>query len=158
MQEENGIVQTLGEPTESAIVMRGYDDNINKNLLDMNFPRVKEIPFDSARKLMTTIHKMETGYRIITKGAPDVLLTKCNKDYNNGNIKELNNIRIEQIKKENKAMAEKALRVLAVAYQDINAMPNNMDPNRIENNLVFVRTYRNDRSSTRRCKRSGKNM
>ena len=107
---------------------------------------------------MTTIHKTENGYRIVTKGAPDVLLNKCTKDYNCGNIKELNSIRLEQIKKTNKAMAEKALRVLGVAYQDIKQIPAIIDSNNIEKNLIFVRTYRYDRSSKGRSKRSGRNV
>ena len=61
-----------------------------------------EIPFDSARKLMTTIHKVPTGYKIITKGAPDVLLGRCTADYNNGKISPLTQSRIEQIKNANK--------------------------------------------------------
>ena len=64
---------------------------------------------------MTTIHKTSNGFRIITKGAPDILIGKCNKDYNNGDVTVLNKTRLKQIKSVNKAMAEKALRVLAVA-------------------------------------------
>ncbi len=107
---------------------------------------------------MTTIHKTLNGFRIITKGAPDVLIEKCNKDYNNGNITVLNNTRLKQIKSVNKAMAEKALRVLAVAYLDINEMPKTIDSNNIENNLIFVRINWHDRSTKRRCKRSCSNM
>ncbi len=97
-----------------------------------------EIPFDSSRKLMTTIHKMQSGYRIITKGAPDILLSKCSKDYNNGKIQNMNISRIEEIKNANRKMAEKALRVLAVAYLDTQHMPTNIKAEQIEKNLIFV--------------------
>lgn len=99
---------------------------------------------------MTTIHKTAIGFRIITKGAPDILIEKCNKDYNNGNVTMLSNARISQIKNANKAMAEKALRVLGVAYLDINEIPKTIDSNNIEKNLIFVRPNRNDRPTKRR--------
>lgn len=146
-----------GEPTENAIVRAGVDNNIYKTEIQRQFPRVAEIPFESSRKLMTTIHKTDNGYRIITKGAPDVLLKRCSKDYNNGYITSMSGNRIEQIKKANQAMAEKALRVLAVAYLDVTTLPNvgaGLVPAHIENNLVFVRINWNDRSSKRRRKRS----
>ena len=91
-------------------------------------PRISEIPFDSNRKMMTTIHKLNSKYRIITKGAPDVLLNKCNislidkKNFQNKNFK----------------MAEKALRVIAVAYKDVDILPSKIDSLNIENNLNFV--------------------
>ena len=141
----------FGEPTENAIIQAGVDNGIYKTELQKQFPRVAEIPFESSRKLMTTIHKTESGYRIITKGAPDVLLNKCSKDYNNGYVTSMSGNRIEQIKKENQTMADKALRVLAVAYSDVPKMPNG---NQAEDNLIFVRTNWNDRPTKRRSKRS----
>ncbi len=63
--------------------------------------RIADIPFDSNRKMMTTIHKLKQGYRIITKGAPDVLLKHCNKIYENGRITELNSISLAKIEKQN---------------------------------------------------------
>lgn len=144
-----------GEPTENAIVRSALDNHIYKQELDKEFPRVSEIPFESSRKLMTTIHKTGTGYRIITKGAPDVLLKRCSKDYNNGHITIMSGSRIEQIRNMNQTMAQKALRVLAVAYLDVSNMPSNIRSEDIEQNLVFVRTYWYDRSSKRWSKRSG---
>ena len=86
---------------------------------------------------MTTIHKINNRYRIITKGAPDVLLQKCTKVYVNGKINSLDaNNRMVIINK-NSNMAQKALRVIAVAYLDLETLPNKID-NNIENNLVFV--------------------
>lgn len=144
-----------GDPTETAIVKAANEKNIHKNDLEAIYPRVGEIPFDSTRKLMTTIHRTLSGYRIITKGAPDVLLSKCKKYYNNGNILELEETVINSIKKANKSMGEKALRVLGVAYLDVDKIPSN---NNIENNLIFVRLNRHDRSTKRRGKRSGRKL
>ena len=149
----------FGEPTENAIIQAGVDNSIYKTELQKQFPRIAEIPFESSRKLMTTIHKTESGYRIITKGAPDVLLKKCNKDYNNGNVTSMSGYRIEQIKKVNQTMAERALRVLAVAYSDVPKISNGdagagaVSAN-VEDNLIFVRINWNDRSTQRRSKRS----
>ena len=126
-----------GEPTEKAIVQKALDSNINKEKLYREYERITDIPFSSERKLMTTIHKTEDGYRIITKGAPDVLLQKCTKICVNGKVNSLDaNNRMIIINK-NSNMAQKALRVIAVAYLDLETLPNKID-NNIENNLVFV--------------------
>ena len=76
---ENGVAKVSGEPTEKAIVEEGINIGSVKNRLENFMPRVNEIPFDSNRKMMTTIHKIGNKYRVITKGAPDVLLQKCTK-------------------------------------------------------------------------------
>ena len=138
LQEENGKLITIGEPTENAIVNASIENNIYKSNLEKEFKRVGEIPFDSNRKLMTTIHKVPTGYKIITKGAPDVLLGKCTMDYNKGIIRELSESRKAQIQKINTQMAERALRVLGVAYIDIKIMPQKLAPEIVEKNLIFV--------------------
>ena len=124
----DGKLEISGEPTEIAIVKYGLENNKNKKELYKIMPRISEIPFDSNRKMMTTIHKLNSKYRIITKGAPDVLLNKCNislidkKNFQNKNFK----------------MAEKALRVIAVAYKDVDILPSKIDSLNIENNLNFV--------------------
>ena len=95
-------------------------NNKNKNDLYINMKRVNELPFDSDRKMMTTVHKLVNGkYRVITKGAPDVLLKRCTKYYDNGNIVLLDSSRRLKIEQENNNMAEQALRVIAVAYSRI---------------------------------------
>lgn len=75
--ENNNEIIVQGEPTEVAIVNYGLKLGQNKDKLYNQMPRINEIPFDSNRKMMTTIHKIDTGYRVITKGAPDVLLDRC---------------------------------------------------------------------------------
>ena len=124
----NGAIKVTGEPTEIALVRNGLKNNKNKTELYQKMPRVNEIPFDSNRKMMTTIHKINNKYRIITKGAPDVLLNRCNISlYDKQNIQ-----------KQNLQMAEKALRVIAVSYKDLDVLPAKIDSLSIENNLNFV--------------------
>ena len=134
---DNGSVLVNGEPTEKAIVNKALEYGDNKNELYREEKRLADIPFDSKRKLMTTIHKENNNkYRVITKGAPDVLVNKCNKIYVNGKIEELTFSKKELILKNNQDMAKKALRVIAVSFKDLNYMPNINE--QIENNLVFV--------------------
>lgn len=147
-----------GEPTETAIVNFGIQHGKNKDELYEQMPRVGEIPFDSERKMMTTIHKIGNKYRIITKGAPDVLMSRCNKYYDNGKVLDISDSIIRKIENNNKNMADKALRVIAVSYLDVDYLPSNIDSNTIEKNLIFVRFNGNDRSSQRRRKRSSSNM
>lgn len=142
---QDGKIEARGEPTEVAIVNEGLASQKDKNQLYRAMPRMNEIPFDSNRKMMTTIHRIGNRYRIITKGAPDVLLERCH----HSSITEKT-----QIQKENEKMAKKALRVIAVAYKDVDFLPQKIDTNTIENNLNFVRTNWYDRSTKRRRKRS----
>ncbi len=143
---ENGENIVTGEATEKAIVEEGLLIGESKQKLEKIAPRINEIPFDSNRKMMTTIHKIGNKYRIITKGAPDVLLARCTKEILNimGDIDVSNNqIRVQglnenRIKSENQNMAQNALRVIAVAYKDIDVLPSKIDSNTIENNLTFI--------------------
>ena len=130
--------QLTGEPTEVAIVDRALREGINKRELYQNMQRVADIPFDSSRKMMTTAHKIPQGYRIITKGAPDVLLKHCNKTYENGKITVLNSTILAKIERQNNLMADQALRVLAIAYSEITELPSQITTEQIEQNLIFV--------------------
>ena len=141
---ESGVPQVTGEPTEKAIVEECINMGTVKNKLENFMPRINEIPFDSNRKMMTTLHKIGNKYRIITKGAPDVLLQKCTKQVDlitdkqnqyNIKIKSLENLKIQS---DNRQMAQKALRVIAVAYKDVDTLPSKIDSQNIENNLTFV--------------------
>lgn len=125
---ERGKTEVKGEPTEVAIVEGALKYNKNKTELYRMMPRINEIPFDSNRKMMTTIHKLDKGYRIITKGAPDVLLNKCNLSVGEKN----------RIKYQNEMMAGKALRVIAVAYKDISVLPQKIESNFVETGLKYV--------------------
>ena len=138
ISRENGKIELTGEPTEKAIVNKALDEGQNKNELYNVMKRVKDIPFDSSRKMMTTIHKMPNGYRVITKGAPDVLLKRCNKVYDNGNVTTLDYPKTKLIENQNNKMADDALRVLAIAYLDIPNLPSKIDTETVEKNLIFI--------------------
>lgn len=129
---------STGEPTESAIVNIALKYGINKNSLYNKMKRVNEVPFDSDRKMMTTIHKIGDKYRIITKGAPDIILQRCSYIYNYGSLKQLDYNTEQNIQKANEEMANKALRVLAIAYKDVTNLPYNINSENIEKDLVFT--------------------
>lgn len=141
---ENGKNIVRGEPTEKAIVEEGIQRNNLKNDLEKIYPRINEIPFDSSRKMMTTIHKIGNKYRIITKGAPDVLLEKCSREIQkvnkSGNLYSSINQSLvsSRIQDENKKMAQNALRVIAVAYKDVDFLPNNINSSNVEIDLTFA--------------------
>ncbi len=129
---EDGKTKVQGEPTEVALVNYALETGKNKNMLYQEMPRINEIPFDSNRKMMTTIHKVGNKYRIITKGAPDVLLERCSKEIGNNMFSKI------RIQNQNLEMAKKALRVIAIAYKDVDVLPNRIDTLTIENDLTFV--------------------
>ena len=133
---ENGKLEVNGEPTEVALVNKALENGKDKRDFYYQMPRINEIPFDSNRKMMTTIHKIGNKYRIITKGAPDVLLEKCKKQISNNMQNDI--IERSYIQRLNLKMAEKALRVIAVGYRDIDFLPSKIDTNTIENDLIFV--------------------
>ena len=134
---EKDKVLVEGEATEKALVEAAIKQGQNKEKLYEQMRRINEVSFDSKRKLMTTVHKKDDGYRIITKGAPDVLLNKCNKIYLNGAVNVLDNMQKNTILKQNDNMANEALRVIAVAYLDLKNLPQHIDEN-IEKDLIFV--------------------
>ncbi len=132
-------LEAVGEPTECALVNFAYKENLNKTDLDTNYPRVAEAPFDSMRKMMSTIHADGKGaYVQFTKGAPDEILKCCTHARLNGEDVALTDEIKENILSANKNMANEALRVLAVAYKPLTAVPESVDPEDIENNLVFL--------------------
>lgn len=128
----------VGDPTETALVIAAVQLGKNKNELEASMPRVSEVPFDSDRKLMTTIHKIDEAYRVITKGAPDVLLKRCKKVWANDDVIDMDREQIETIVKANNHMADKALRVLGVAFNDIHALPEEVSTDTVEQELVFM--------------------
>lgn len=129
----------IGDPTETALVDYALSIGTDKRELEKKFPRVSELPFDSDRKLMTTIHKMEEGlYRLLTKGAPDVLLSKCSDIYVDGNVVPLTEEHSKKIMESNKGLANEALRVLAFAYRDEKEEPVNPSPENTEKGLIFI--------------------
>ena len=126
-----------GDPTETALVDLGFNLGIDKVIYENN-DRIGEIPFDSERKLMTTVHPIGDKYVVYTKGAVDELLKRCTKyrinQEINGDLKEYQAI----IEEQNEMMAKSALRVLAVAYKELDAKPEQEQIAQLENELIFV--------------------
>lgn len=133
-----GLEEVSGEPTEVAIVNMANEMGMNKQFLEEKMRRIEEIPFDSERKMMTTIHKNGSKYRVITKGAPDILLKRCNRYQEGNNVLTLNSSKIYEIEEKNNNMANEALRVLAVGYYDTDELPTQINSNTIENDLIFA--------------------
>ena len=126
-----------GNPSEVAIVEYAINSGLNRSLLYNEYPRISEIPFDSKRKLMTTIHKNGNKYLIITKGAPDVLISKCTNYIDNNSESILSSSKKSELLGINDKMASGALRVLGVAIRYTTSLSQINDKN-IENNLTFV--------------------
>ena len=126
-----------GDPTETALVDMAFKLDFDPSIYDRT-PRVEEIPFDSDRKLMTTVNEMDGKYIVFTKGGVDELLNNCNSYLLNGEIKQNLSEYIKTIKQENKNMAKEALRVLACAYKEIDHKPTKEDISSLEKDLIFV--------------------
>ena len=134
--QEDGTVK--GEPTEAALVAYASKLEMPKRDLEKAFPRVMEAPFDSTRKMMSTVHKSEHGYIQYTKGAPDVVLSRCTAYYENGNAVPMTEQKMQEILSANKEMADKALRVLCCAMRIYKEKPESEEPDALENNLCYV--------------------
>ena len=127
-----------GDPTETALIDLGFKVNLKMQEEVFKLQRVKEVPFDSDRKIMTTVNKMGDKYIVNTKGGIDELLARCNKYEMNGEIKDnLNEFR-PTINKYNEEMAKEALRVLAMAYKMLDHEPTDEEMKTIESDLIFV--------------------
>ena len=118
--------QHIGDPTETAIVLAAHKNGMPKEELNKKYPRLAEIPFDSDRKLMTTVNKIDGKNVVIVKGAFDMMAPRCVA----GDL--------ETARKVTDSMSENALRVLAVAYKEIDAIPQNPTSEELENGLTFM--------------------
>ena len=134
--DEKGEV--TGEPTEAALVAYANSLSMNKNDLVKANPRIGEAPFDSGRKMMSTVHDTSDGIVQYTKGAPDVILGKCTHTLLNGQVVPFSDELKELALKDNKRMADQALRVLAVAYKAYASAPSDFSPEALENDLIFI--------------------
>ena len=126
-----------GDPTETALVDMAFKLDFDPSIYDQ-MPRVEEIPFDSDRKLMTTVNKVGEKYIVYTKGGIDELLRICNSYIDHGEIKQDLNNYAQTIRKHNEIMAKDALRVLGCAYKEIDHIPTKEEMENIENDLIFV--------------------
>ncbi|MBO1305691.1 cation-translocating P-type ATPase [Enterococcus sp. 669A] len=129
----------IGDPTETALVQFGNDQQFGLADQLAQSPRVADLPFDSERKLMSTIHQQADGrYLIAVKGAPDVLLSRCNKILTNNQEKIFDKASQNDILSKNRSMAKEALRILGMAYKYVDQLPANLESAVIENELVFA--------------------
>ena len=127
-----------GEPTEAALVNFGAAEGIIKSELEKMQPRVAEAPFDSGRKMMSTIHKCGDAFVQYTKGAPDEVLRRCISYEQDGKILPVTEEKRREILDKNHSMADKALRVLAAAKRNWNAVPEDVTPENLEQDLCFI--------------------
>ncbi len=130
--------KVTGEPTEAALVAWAYRLGLKKNELKEKLSRVGEAPFDSSRKMMSTVHRDNGGFTQYTKGAPDVVIDRCTHYISGGEIKPMTEEYKNSILTANKAMADKALRVLAMAERRYTEMPKSFEPSELECDLTFV--------------------
>ena len=130
--------QAEGEPTECALVNFACSLGMKKQDLETATPRVDEAPFDSGRKMMSTVHAVDGAFIQYTKGGPDVVLSRCAYYYEDGEIKPMTAEKKAQIMAANKAMADKALRVLAAAKREWREKPTDNTPEFLEQELVFL--------------------
>ena len=130
--------QAEGEPTECALVNFACSVGLKKQDLEAATPRIDEAPFDSGRKMMSTVHDCGNGFIQYTKGGPDVVLAQCTHYYENGQSVPMTEEKRAEIMAANKAMADKALRVLAVAKRDWTEKPTDNTPEYLEQDLTFL--------------------
>ena len=130
--------QEIGDPTETALLRYGVKEDYHIETLIEKYPRSNGIPFDSVRKMMTTIHQSEDTFISYTKGAVDELLNRCSSIMMDGKIMPLNDSLIQEIVDKNQSFATNALRVLAFAKRDWSSLPEDISTDTIENNLVFL--------------------
>ncbi len=129
----------VGEPTECALVNYAEKLNCSKNVMKNKYVRIGEVPFDSGRKMMSTIHEESDGSLLqFTKGAPDELLKRCTKALVGNQVVDMTDAIRQDILNANKAMADKALRVLAAAKKELSAKPEVLDSESVEKELCFV--------------------
>ena len=136
---EKGADEAIGEPTEAALVNYANKLDLPKYKLSEETPRIGEVPFDSMRKMMTTVHETESGYIQYTKGACEILLERSTKylDENKKVVLMTDAIK-NKIKKQNKEYADQALRVLGVAYREHEKLPEKFDSDSLEKDLIFI--------------------
>ena len=133
--EDAGKKVYLGDPTEAALIEFGEHVGYDKEEMDEKYVRIDELPFDSTRKMMTTVNEMEDDYMVCTKGAIESILSNCDKILINGKIETLDNATKNKIMASNLEMAKSALRVLACAFKRIDK---HHSIDKSEKNMVFV--------------------
>lgn len=135
---EGGEIQFLGDPTEVALISLAKDLDIDVEIYDTKYKRVGELPFDSNRKMMTTINKEDEKYFVYTKGATEEVIKRCSTALVEGKIVKMTKELREKISNENKGMSENALRVLGFAYKEVKDIPSQITSEVVETELTYV--------------------
>ncbi|MGM0493622.1 MAG: cation-translocating P-type ATPase, partial [Armatimonadota bacterium] len=135
---ENGDWTITGDPTEAALLPLARKLGLNEDEARKRHPRAQEVAFDSDRKRMSTIHPSGSGYFVATKGAAEVIVDLCNRRMTDDGVVEMNEAMRDEIDQAASEMADDALRVLALAYRKIDVLPENIEADEIEENLVFI--------------------
>ena len=157
-----GEESSTGEPTEAALVDYAYKSGMPKYELAAAQPRVAEAPFDSERKMMTTVHRTENGFVQYTKGACDMVIPRCSGYLKDGQVVPMTKDILKEIQEVNKSYADQALRVLAAACRSYSNMPEDTSPEGLEQSLVLVGLYgmidpcrKEAYDAIRKCKTAG---
>ncbi|MBN2762044.1 MAG: cation-translocating P-type ATPase [Bacteroidales bacterium] len=138
-RDDDGNLEYIGDPTETALLDFGSLYGIDKDIIEKSYPRVAEIPFDSERKRMTTVNRLdEQSTRINVKGGLEELLAVSHRIVISGNIRKITEEDKALIREANESMAGSALRVLAMAYKDLPEEPRNVTIGELESDLVFI--------------------
>ena len=139
LREESGQWKIVGDPTEAALLACAGKAGLRKEEFDKTYPLVEELPFDSKRKMMSMIRRTPEGKIIaFVKGAPDLLLSRCSRCLGPAGIKDIAPQDAENVLKMNERMAGKALRVLAVAFRELDGVPDDISADRVESGLTFA--------------------
>ena len=130
----------IGDPTEGALVTLAAKANLLKDEMNTSYPRIEEIPFDSARKMMSTIHENYIPGKLVsfTKGAPDIVIDRCSHISMGGKVIPFTDELKEEVLKINSMFSRDALRVLASAYKEYSELPSDISPDTIETGMTFV--------------------
>lgn len=133
-----GMHEASGEPTECALVDHAHDLRLYKDELDINFPRIGEAPFDSMRKMMSTLHAEDGKTYQYTKGACEMILDRCTGFLRDGSVQPMTEEYRHMVKARNKEFADRALRVLAAAYRVWDTEPDSEEAEYLERDMVFI--------------------
>lgn len=135
---ENGLPEYIGDPTETALMKHAVESGVDKTLLEARLPRLEELAFDSDRKMMTTLHGFEGGYKVFTKGSVDSLLKVCTHILDQGQVRPMETEDVKRVLSYNTRLTREALRVLAFAVRELDRLPDPVTHAAVENGLVFV--------------------
>ncbi|MBN2423146.1 cation-translocating P-type ATPase [Candidatus Woesearchaeota archaeon] len=137
LSEEDGKWTLNGDPTEGSLIVLGHKTGFIKHSIEKKYPKLKEFPFDSMRKCMSTIHKHDNAQVAYVKGAPEVIIEQCKFIMQNGKVKKLSDSEKKQLIRTSHMLADRALRILALSYKPIKGTKYYRQQD-IERDLVFV--------------------